>query len=157
LVDGLKQGKSIMSKVITKYVCGFAFSPNHTLVYLIRKKRPTWQAGKLNGIGGKVNIGESPIQAIVREFKEECGVVTTESDWRVVEISEHYGDAQVLYFTTTLDYKQRPETTTDELVVEYPWKIFSPAKWGKIGVLQNLPYLINKAGCMLTLKNEKGI
>ena len=38
---------------MTKYVVGFMFSPDKQFVALIRKNRPEWQAGKLNGIAGK--------------------------------------------------------------------------------------------------------
>lgn len=42
-------------------------------VLLVRKKRPTWQAGRLNLPGGKIEEGETPLQAAIREFKEETG------------------------------------------------------------------------------------
>ena len=35
-----------------QYVCGFLFSRDRARVLLIRKRRPAWQAGKLNGLGG---------------------------------------------------------------------------------------------------------
>jgi hypothetical protein len=34
-------------------VAGFLFRNNDTEVALIRKNKPDWQKGKLNGIGGK--------------------------------------------------------------------------------------------------------
>ena len=37
-----------------EYVCGLLFSVDRTRVLLIRKRRPAWQAGRLNGVGGKV-------------------------------------------------------------------------------------------------------
>lgn len=49
---------------------------------LIRKKKPKWQAGLLNGIGCKVEKGEAPLDAMVREFKEETGVDSTQCGWR---------------------------------------------------------------------------
>jgi len=61
----------------TKYVVGFMFDPTLSKVVLIRKGKPEWQQGLLNGVGGKVgdNIsGETPEQAVHREFKEEAGV-----------------------------------------------------------------------------------
>ena len=55
------------------YVAGFLFSPDRSRVLLIRKNRPAWQAGKLNGLGGKIEPGETPPQAMRREFREEQG------------------------------------------------------------------------------------
>jgi 8-oxo-dGTP diphosphatase len=43
-------------------------------VLLIRKKRGLG-AGKINGPGGRLEPGESPVQAAVREVEEEVGVV----------------------------------------------------------------------------------
>jgi hypothetical protein len=36
------------------YVVGFLFRNNLSEVALIKKDRPAWQAGHLNGIGGKL-------------------------------------------------------------------------------------------------------
>lgn len=57
---------------MTTYVCGFLHVGDEVL--LIQKKRPDWQAGLLNGVGGHVEEGESVQQAMVREFREETGV-----------------------------------------------------------------------------------
>jgi 8-oxo-dGTP diphosphatase len=51
-------------------------------VLLIRKRRPAWQAGKLNGVGGKIEAAESPIQALVREVREEAALDTVPEQWR---------------------------------------------------------------------------
>ncbi len=58
------------------YVLGFIpihdeSEPTKRKVLLIRKNHPDYQAGKLNGIGGKVEPGEDPLTAMVRECKEE--------------------------------------------------------------------------------------
>ncbi len=58
----------------TRYVVGYLFNDDGTAVMLIRKEKPKWQAGCLNGIGGKVEDGECPAKAIEREFLEETGV-----------------------------------------------------------------------------------
>ena len=60
---------------MNRYVCGLLFNPENTFVVLIKKNKPEWQVGLLNGVGGKIEPGESPLQAIVREFKEEAGLV----------------------------------------------------------------------------------
>ena len=56
----------------TSYVVGFLFSPSMLEVALIRKNKPEWQRGSLNGIGGKVEDEETPEQAMRREFSEEA-------------------------------------------------------------------------------------
>lgn len=56
-----------------EYVAGFLFSTDTRQVALISKKKPEWQAGKLNGIGGSYNKKESPLGAMVRKFYEETG------------------------------------------------------------------------------------
>lgn len=55
------------------YVLGFCFNAALNKVVLIRKNRPQWQAGKLNGVGGHVEPWELPLGAMVREFREESG------------------------------------------------------------------------------------
>jgi len=75
------------------YVVGFLFSEDLDTVVLIEKRRPDWQAGKLNGPGGHVEDGEHPQEAMKREFKEEAGeeiwnwnlfaTITNEKDWTV--------------------------------------------------------------------------
>lgn len=56
------------------YVLGFMFSEDASVVAMIKKTKPAWQNGLLNGVGGKVEPGESPIDAMTREFREETGV-----------------------------------------------------------------------------------
>ncbi len=65
---------------------GFAFSRDLTAVLLIRKQRPASQAGKLNGVGGKLEVGEEPIDAMVREFREETGLATSPDDWQLFAV-----------------------------------------------------------------------
>lgn len=56
----------------TEYSCGFLINKDNNLVALVRKEKPTWQHGLLNGIGGKIEEGESPTICMVREFREEA-------------------------------------------------------------------------------------
>lgn len=62
-----------------RYVCGFLFVDDQ--VALIEKIKPDWQKGLLNGIGGKIEHGETSIQAMVREFQEEAALQTSPEDW----------------------------------------------------------------------------
>ena len=97
----------------TKYVAGLLFNKNKTEVALIRKNRPGWQAGKLNAIGGKLEEGESPLDAMIREFSEETGIY--HSDWRLFTVLT--GESfEVNFFVGYADYLSRLISMTDEKV-----------------------------------------
>ncbi len=97
------------------YVCGFLFSPCGGLVVLIEKNRPAWQAGKLNGIGGKVERGESAGRAMSREFYEETGVLVPISDWG--EFATLSGpDFRVHFYRAFADSWYNCRSVTDEQV-----------------------------------------
>lgn len=63
------------------YVLGFAFDQSGHQVLLIHKNRPTFQAGLWNGVGGKIEAGESPLKAMLREFHEETGLAWPAEKW----------------------------------------------------------------------------
>lgn len=97
-----------------RYVLGFAFAhdPLGMLqVALIRKSHPDWQAGRLNGLGGKRQPGESPQAAMAREFLEEAGVEVPPARWRLRGIMEGDGFDNVPWTCDVL----RADCTWDEL------------------------------------------
>lgn len=58
-----------------QYVLTFLFNEDLSEVLLIKKNRPDWQAGKYNGIGGKIEkTDDYPFCAAIREIEEECGL-----------------------------------------------------------------------------------
>lgn len=65
-----------------EYVLGFLYSENKQKVVLILKTKPTWQAGLFNGVGGKIEAGEEPEDAMVREFEEETGMHVPKEYWQ---------------------------------------------------------------------------
>ena len=109
-----------MNETVTHYVCGLLFTDSLESVVLIRKNRPAWQAGKLNGIGGKVEPGESPQQAMVREFREEAGANAT--GWS--QFAKLCGADFQVWFYCAADSGQvmRVKTRTDEPVGLY-WSV----------------------------------
>jgi len=57
------------------YVLGFAFSSDLERVILIQKRKPDFQHGKLNGVGGKIEASDTSAEnAMMREFSEETAV-----------------------------------------------------------------------------------
>lgn len=46
----------------------------HTLMIHRNKRAGDIHQGKWNGLGGKLNPGESPEQCVIREVREECGL-----------------------------------------------------------------------------------
>lgn len=57
------------------YTCSLLFGRNFSEVLLIHKKRPDWQSGLLNGIGGKIELTDINInEAASREIQEESGL-----------------------------------------------------------------------------------
>lgn len=79
------------------YVIGFAFGRADSTVLLIEKNRPDWQKGKLNGVGGKIEPGETPMEAMIREFEEEAGLRI--ENWRHFD-TMIFEKARVFCFTT---------------------------------------------------------
>lgn len=69
-----------------KYTIGVYFNPTFREVVLMNKNRPEWQKGKINAPGGKVETFEELDECIVREFLEECCLITSESDWKHIGI-----------------------------------------------------------------------
>ncbi len=125
---------------MTKYVLGFAFDAripagptDPTLaVALIEKRRPDWQAGHLNGIGGHIeSTDDGAHYAMVREFREETGL------W--VPAWEHYAtmenpDWSVECFRAFNVPIENVQAMTDEevfvhFVDELPANVLSNLRW----------------------------
>ena len=66
---------------MTEYVAGFLLDGQNN-VALVLKNRPAWQKGLYNGIGGHIENGESPVEAMTREFFEETTVTVPTEDWQ---------------------------------------------------------------------------
>lgn len=101
-----------------KAVVGFAFTPSLNKVLLIKKNRPEWQAGWLNGVGGKIEGDESPIDAMRREFKEETGLDRHKWNHYATLLADDntLGAIEISVFRTITSISKAIQTTDEELV-----------------------------------------
>ncbi|HEV2071076.1 MAG TPA: NUDIX domain-containing protein [Acidimicrobiales bacterium] len=98
-----------------QWVVGFLLDTDAEMVVLIRKNRPRWQLGRLNGVGGKVEPGETLDAAMRREFTEETGVYV--QDWHHFATLT-WEEGLVHFFRSFKDpiVLERCRTMTDESV-----------------------------------------
>lgn len=100
-----------------EFVLGFAFRHDASgTVVLVRKTHPHWQAGKLNGVGGRVEEDEVPMEAMAREFKEETGADIPFNRWIHFASLSTLNGVVHLYAANTWE-TDKAHTMTDEEVV----------------------------------------
>lgn len=68
---------------MTAYTLGFIFGLTGDVALVRKRKGPGDQRNKLNGFGGKIEKGETPLACMIREFREEAGF--DHWDWRYIE------------------------------------------------------------------------
>lgn len=129
-----------------RYVLGFAFDEKRSNVVLIEKNRPEWQAGFLNGVGGKVEESDRNVyNCMGREFFEETGVFDTSGKWRMFANMTFKNDvmggvAEVYCFKMFTDEIFQCKTMESEEV-----KIVSVADVSNLKIINHLKTLIPMA------------
>lgn len=150
-----------------KYVAVLAFVENESCVAMVQKrsKKLPHLDGKWNGIGGKMEIGESPIGAAIREFGEETGILLTQEDLVFVEHQRFIngvtngegrycqGDEIYWYATRGPAGLMAGMTEVNDVGEELAWAPITHYQadlgWTIGGLCPNLVYLIPKAITML--------
>jgi len=116
-----------------RYVAGLMYSEDLSKVAMVLKNRPEWQAGKFNAIGGKIEHDEDPAAAMVREFREETGVQTSQHDWEFfTNLQGPWGS--VMFFLMRDDRVFEVKTMEDEEihiigVRDLPHNIIGNLRW----------------------------
>lgn len=125
-----------------QYVLGFCFNTDGTRVVLIRKNKPEWQAGFLNGVGGKLEHSDPTIfGAMAREFAEETGVQTNGFDWQYY--CRMYNHAFEVYcFYLFADEAAYAAKTTEGEEVQL---IATESVTVRQDMISNIPWLITAA------------
>ena len=127
-----------MSKIY--YTCGFIFNKKKDEVLLIRKNRPQWQAGMFNGIGGHTEAGETPLECMIRESKEETTI--EDKNWQEIAILDSAG-FQVNFFAIYNQDLNKIRPLTDELTYPIMIKdIYNPQYYFYNNIQRNLRVLI---------------
>lgn len=119
------------------YVLGFAIDRIKNEILLVKKNRPVWQAGLYNGIGGKIEDNESAIEAMMREFKEECGIETHSDNWQYLTRMGGNDWVVLIYYSTNIDFSNY-KTCTDELIEKVPLSL----DWMRNNAISNLSWLV---------------
>jgi 8-oxo-dGTP diphosphatase len=127
-----------------EYVLGFAFSDDCKNVVLIKKENPSWQRDRLNGVGGKVEIGESLHESMVREYKEETGVETTVDQWK--QFGQMESDTWVVYCFSCINQSvfDNSKTTEKEEVIKVVIDNILTNRSSKTHI-SNIPWLLTFA------------
>jgi 8-oxo-dGTP pyrophosphatase MutT (NUDIX family) len=102
---------------MTVYVVGFVTDGKKVL--LIKKNRPKWQKNLFNGLGGVAKDGETPLEAMRRETREECSLVIEDNNWLEIDTLEYpENDVTLHIFQAKVSKKfiKNYKTTTDEVV-----------------------------------------
>lgn len=116
-----------------EYVCGLLFVDDH--VALIRKLRPGWQRGRVNGIGGKVEPGELPVTAMSREFQEEAGRHISPEVWiHFCTLINYEVGYRVFFYSADVQARDGVVTCEDEEVFwshvdDLPSSIMHNLRW----------------------------
>jgi 8-oxo-dGTP diphosphatase len=92
------------------FVLALLYSADRRQVVLMRRTKPAWQAGRVNGLGGRLMPGESAAAAARREVREECGVDV--AAWREVLVWE---DAEyVMHVLSAVSAEARAARTQED-------------------------------------------
>jgi 8-oxo-dGTP diphosphatase len=139
-----ERGDTGAAPSLTHFVVGLVFRENEELdqeeILLIKKDHPDWQAGRLNGVGGKLASGENALAAMHREFKEEAGAEGL--DWQCFArlVGTSYA---VHFFRADAPDDLTVRTMTTEEVDWYPLRwVFQCAGENEDVLVDNLDWLI---------------
>jgi 8-oxo-dGTP diphosphatase len=106
------------------YVAGLLMTEDCRYVVLIRKAKPEWQRGRLNGVGGKIESGDqTSVAAMVREFREETGLTVKAERWqRFATVAGAWGSVKFFRaFGHIEELMQAKTTAPDEGAVGLFW------------------------------------
>lgn len=120
LLAGFDLRRTATPNVSDLMCLGFIFNRDASQVLLVKKARPATMAGKWNGLGGHLNLGESAREAMSRETQEESGVKIAPVAWDPFAVLQHRANRYAVYcFRTYLPADQDAHSGTDSELVAW--------------------------------------
>lgn len=126
-----------------KYVLVFLKYKDEIL--LLNRDKPSWM-GCWNGVGGKIENGETPLSAAIRETKEETGInVKLNNDyirvlWQVLDEDDSFGG--MYCFLCDIDKKINVPKRSSEGILD-----FKSIEWinnpSNSGIAKNVPKILS--------------
>lgn len=93
-------------------------------VLLVLKNKPSWQKNFFNLVGGKIEDGEKPLEAAIRELKEETGIESQEL--KLMGMIEDTGFKIYCYNLNLISpVELSPRLEEEELFGWYNWEEYS--------------------------------
>lgn len=127
-----------------KYTICFILRDNEIL--MLNRQSPSWM-GMWNGVGGKIEANESAEECIIREIKEETGIITDNVEFKGNVCWEangkDLGGMYVFIAKFPESYEYPAPRRTDEGILDwkdYSWLMHKENK----GVVQNIKYYLPK-------------
>jgi len=128
---------------MTVYTVGFYFNASATRVALVKKARPAWQAGLLNGVGGKAEDADGGVWSVTqaREFREETDgtIVTWPSDWQKFGTVRSPGGGWDMHLFRAYD---RREVVPIRGLPDEPVAMYDVEEFHKYPCVDNLRWLV---------------
>jgi 8-oxo-dGTP diphosphatase len=97
-----------------QYTVGFAFTDRSEVLLIHKLKGPAAVRGRLNGIGGKVEPGETFLECVVREFEEETGLQIPGDRW-TLKVVLSGSDWKVHFYSTRISTEEAEAASTMEV------------------------------------------
>ncbi|WP_271001144.1 NUDIX hydrolase [Listeria seeligeri] len=115
-------------------------------ILLLNRQKSPWM-GSWNGVGGKIEQGESLLHSIKREITEETGIPSNAYQIRDIGVmkwfvnGENLGGMHLFIAKLPEDYHCPTPKATDEGIIDFKKKtwILNPEN---TGIVNNLPYIL---------------
>jgi len=126
------------------YTVGFVFDKELEQVLLVHKQKPAFQVGYLNGVGGKIEDGETAVECMARECQEEATLEIPVEEWAecaTIKDTNGMNPGAVIYVFAA-QYKGNTSDAVQNDYEEIGWFPYQPLP---DNVWHNLPFIIPMA------------